>query len=332
MCYDPFNKTNTMAFTHSLVLLAVPCIQFLSLRYWLHSILGLRIGYVGMTDYDFVPPSLIAFFVLLHCLEEEQPLQLRFNKIGAAVNFLLVSLFIVWSSFLGESLEIKSGAPFLVWLGLAFATISSGLFFWVRPAYFIFHPLRFLMGPAFLIATSKISTRYLFDTWWHPMANLTAKSAYHVLSIFTSVVELKSDQVAGGQVWQVLAHPLYQVSIGFGCCGLEGIFFFLAVATMILMARWKDFGLGRGALFVGLGIVGMYWTNVFRIVVVDLIGMGLVLSVGAETAAQWVDLFFHVAVGWVIYAGFLCSYFVAWSLMLRQEDGPIILGTLPEKA
>lgn len=252
MCYDPFNKTNTMAFTHSLVLLAVPCIQFLSLRYWLHSILGLRIGYVGMTDYDFVPPSLIAFFVLLHCLEEEQPLQLRFNKIGAAVNFLLVSLFIVWSSFLGESLEIKSGAPFLVWLGLAFATISSGLFFWVRPAYFIFHPLRFLMGPAFLIATSKISTRYLFDTWWHPMANLTAKSAYHVLSIFTSVV--------------------------------------------------------------------------------DLIGMGLVLSVGAETAAQWVDLFFHVAVGWVIYAGFLCSYFVAWSLMLRQEDGPIILGTLPEKA
>jgi len=107
-----------------------------------------------------------------------------------------------------------------------------------------------------------------------------------------------------------IEHPSMRVSIGMGCSGLEGIFFFLCAYLLFLFflkerPTWK-----RVSLTIVGGIAFMFVLNVFRIVLFFAVALAInAVSVEPEGRAffKWA---FHQNIGWVL-------YFIGIALFLR---------------
>ncbi len=299
--------------------LAFPLFQFLFLRFFCRDFLGLRIGYPGMTDYDFVLPCLIAFAVFFYVLDREKKVVFSFQFRATLLNGALFLVFLMGCFFYLHLISLLGEGYFWIWTALAIATIFSGLFLMVSPRYFWTHPNRWMVLPAVFIGLSKILGRHVFDVWWKPAAEWTAKAAFAILSFFSAAFELRLNQVFGGELWQVISHPGHQVAIGLGCSGLEGIFFFLTTGVLLLMVFGKQFRSSDRVLFLALGSIGMFWLNIVRIVLIDAAGIFLTRWTTPETAAQIVAVFVHNGAGWLLYAGFLIAYVKAWGYLLVRR-------------
>ncbi len=299
-------------------LATLPVLVFLFFRFYFHSILKVAIGYPFLTDYDFVFPTLIAFFFLVHLLESEDPLRLAFHRWGAAIAALSFGVFLV----LGPAL--LPWRP--VWFALAFCTIASSLFVWIRPSDFYRHTKSYLIWFAVLAAASKVVARFALDFLWEPAAQLTARMSCGVLAPFSSNLVCKYHDEQATGFYQMLMHPTFSVSIGLGCGGMEGVSFFVFVGLLILMASGENFGFKNSAKFLLYGAIGIFCMNVLRILIFFLVGIGVQYVKRAwGVDASGLLILFHNSIGWILYSAFLIAYVryskvgVAWASPARPD-------------
>ncbi len=301
-------------------LLLLPLSEFILLRFLVRSVFELRIGYVGMTDYDFVFPSLIAFFVMIFSMNAEEIVKTSFNKVGLLVNqFLLISFLAanVWYA------DFRAAFPVffpIAWYALAIATVLSGITVFISPRAFFAHPKSGLLWPALLVGSSTVLCKNFLTGTWLPATRLTGKMVCGVLSPLISNISCEADWVdPGGGLYQVIYHPLHTISIGIGCGGMEGVYFFIFAATLILMARGDLFGLFRGASFLVIGALAIYLLNTARICLYALavLVVGHYWGNGPSVAA--VSVLFHNSLGWVLYGVFMIFYLHVWSGFLARS-------------
>lgn len=293
-------------------LLFLPCIEFICLRVFLHHGLGLSVGFVGMTDYDLVFPFILSFFVFVYCLEETAPLTLSFNPRGFITHLVFLTLFILLSLAFSSLSKAGGNYFFVLWVLIGISVFGSALFTWITPAEFQAHPKRSLLPWAVLAGSSKIIARNLLGFLWLPTAEVTGRSVCSLATVWSSRVDCQFHQLSGTDFYQMISHPLLTISIGLGCSGLEGIFYFLFVAVLIFMSRWDDFGTTKASLFLLSGIMGMFWLNIFRILFILIGGVAIIRVLGPDKADSIISGLFHGSIGWLLYGAYFCFHMTVW--------------------
>lgn len=289
------------SFKTACLLVAAPIAEFLALRLFLRHVLELRLGYPGLTDYDFVFPSLIAFFTLVFFLERERPLRIGWNRKGALLNLLLFVTFGSVSAFYGHLAGWAGSAMFPGWAALAVVTLFSALFVCAHPREFLLHPRAILIVPALLAGGSIVLGRHALSFLWHPATQLTGQLACGVLTPFVSGLSCGTDvMVRSSGPYQVLDHPLHTVVLGVGCGGMEGVVFFLFVSALLVVALADRLGVPGSIAFVGLGAIAIYLVNVVRVCIYYVAVLGAGVMYGNSAGVLTLRVLFHNALGWVV--------------------------------
>jgi exosortase/archaeosortase family protein len=273
-----------------------------------------------MTDYDFVFPSIVAFFALICALERRQSLQLSFNGTGLAVNLSFLIAFLALSARFSDLSSANPNALFLTWATLAVLTIFSSLLVWLHPKQIIYHPQGVLIFPALTAGASVILGRRLFEPVLAPATRLTGQMACAVLSPLLSNFSCGTDVFVNGDgPYQMLNHSLHTVAIGFGCGGMEGVFFFLFTSTLLVLNLNDKLSVLNSISFVFLGSIGVYLVNVLRICIYYTITLGVGAIAGNTASVATLRVLFHNALGWVLYAAFVYIYLRLWNKVLDGE-------------
>lgn len=302
----------------------VPLLEFTGLRVFFHSGLKLKIGYMGMTDYDWVLPTVISFFLFMFCIERTKKAELKFNRNAAILNGLFVAGLCLLSTqynllFSEFGLSFKA-----IWLVLAVLTLLSACFLWVGPAHFLTHPDRRLLIPFFLLAGSKLISRHLFAFLWQPVLEHTGLHVYRLLKILFVNVNHKIFISALGDTFVHVSHPIYTVAIGSGCSGMEGISFGLFALLIFFFFEFRRFNALQW-LFLAAGIAAwMYLLNVLRITVFFVISLMTLSSWGHDTGIKTALSLFHNSVGWILYtAGLFMYYKLVYSSVFARLNHPL---------
>lgn len=288
---------------------AIPLVEFAALRIFFHSGLGLKIGYMGMTDYDWVFPTVLSFLLFMLCIERTQKIELKFNRTAALVNVVLLLAFCLVSTQY-TTLFAKFGSLFKgTWILFAFTTLFSACFYWVKPAQFLKHPDRRLLLPFVLLASCKLISRHLFSFLWQPVLGFTGQHVYKLLKLVFVNVNYKPFITATGERFMHVSHPIYTVAIGSGCSGMEGISFGLFALLISAFFEFRRFNAFQW-LMLAVGMAAwMYLLNVLRIVVFFMISLMALSSWGHDSGIRTAMTLFHNSVGWILYTGGLFLYY-----------------------
>jgi exosortase/archaeosortase family protein len=305
----------------ALLLLTAPMVEFLTSRILLREVWGVRIGYVGMTDYDFALPGLISFILLVGALDKRQPLNLAFRARGAVTNLVFLILFLLLSY---RYFSLKTLFPIttpLVWLIVGIGVMVSAIFVFISPSQVTRHPLRTLCFPALICASSTILAKNFLSSLWAPATKLTGEVVCALIQPFSNDLSCVADTyVHSLGPYHMMAHPLHTVMIGVGCGGLEGVFFFVFSATLIWISYSERFTVFSGIFFIALGALGMYVTNMLRIAIYFTVSILITQWIDSRAGLASIRFLFHASLGWMLYGIYLFVYLRLWTKRLSQFD------------
>lgn len=309
-----------------LKILSLPLVEFILLRCLLFYIVDLHPGFVSMTEFDLVLPSLFAGIGLFWVLIRKEPLYLSFRIRGFLINVFWIACFLAVSIGMKAGLVSSQGTGYWTWFFLGVVSIFSSL--WVRMpiSYVVRHPDRYLVFPALLVCLSKILGHTFFQSLWEPVGRITGKISYYSLSLFIPDLTFYLRQVGEASYSQVI-HPNYTMAIGKGCSGLEGVFFFLTTWSFVWLLEAKKFSSWFWVATFGVGVFYLYAINLLRLFIFYLVSLISVQTWGAETGILVSLVSFHDSLGWCLYTGAIFFFYHVTSFIyLKIKEGMAIPG------
>ena len=300
------------SFRLSLVVVAAPLFLFIFLRLLVHHIFGIRLGYAGFTDYDFIPPSLIAFVVLFVTLAGDAEPTLFLQKKILKINLASLFLFI-WITFTCQPLVSYNHPIFILfWFALAAFGIGSSVFIGLPLSFFWKSPQRIAILPASVMASSNLFALTLLDSFWDPLTRFTGILVYKLLKPFFSTLLYSLNSSSGAiriEHFTTLRTPVFSVVIGRGCGGLEGICFFATVIGLLATIDPKRFRVGGWLWLSAVGLLYIYCLNVLRLGLFFSASFATAKWVGNRTLVRMINTLFHSGAGWVLYSIGLLLFF-----------------------
>ncbi len=287
------------AYFDSIKLLGVPLVAFLVLRFFLRDILQFRVGFLGFTDFDLIPPGLCAGFLLFQNFFRSSPVSLRptFKRVISYLSFIAVFLLV---SVLAKHMQLKAGSVgYWFWLAYGVGLVLGSIFVCVPLSYFYSHSRRVLIIPAIGLALSKVVWVHVASPLWEPTAKLTGKVSYGVLSLMVGNLDTHI-RIVGERTYTQILHPLYSVAVGAGCSGLEGMFFFSSIWAFLALIKGEPIRSFRWFVSLLGGLVLFYFLNVLRIMIFFLVALGSVYYFGSS-AYSILGGPLHVILGWFMY-------------------------------
>ncbi len=282
-------------------LFLIPYIEMVALRFLIskeavYQYLLVPFG-PGKIFYAVIPfaISLVVFLVLLE--KRGEPLQIALQKTPLFVNILSLPIFLIISFNLGALAPVLGRERLtILWYGAGSVAILSSLLvtwnlriFIERIKHFPFE-LSFSLFSGGLFWLFHVSVEYF---WSHLSAIVT-------LIIYAFLRALGLNMMYGENSY-TLRHPLFSASIGAACSGLEGIFLFLFLFSLVLVIDWNSYS-GKGALGIYLaGIAYMFFLNILRVGVFFVAAIWATQRWGKSVASDLFVWFFHANVGWVFY-------------------------------
>jgi len=135
-------------------------------------------------------------------------------------------------------------------------------------------------------------------------------------------VKLANVDGLGLKYYIFLEHPSLRSYISAGCSGLEGIFFFITLFSVILMFDRKSTN-WKAAFSVYLaGIVYMFALNIIRIVFFIVTALWLCNHINNPTGLYYFVWGFHANVGWLLYFTGILLFFAALRRYPLTFGGP----------
>jgi len=305
----PLDSVSVFAksFFKASVVLLLPVTLLVLLRLFLHQVLGLRIGFTYVTDFDFLLPAPLAFYILMYVLERGEPLRLKLQTVPLAIVCIAVGVFLSLNiNFEGVSHLAPWAFTSLWFLSLTTIVVAS-LCACVPPAYYYRNPNRYVFLPCTLIALSvAIHTRFITAPW-SPFATMTSHTVgYFFSSAFGKAVQISFTAEDALKV----IHPKLSVRIGQGCGGMEGFSFFSLLFLIYYSLRRNYSTKLQWTLFYLTGVIGMYFVNVARIISLFVSGILLRQHLGLEMGTDIFRALFHTHLGWVFFSLWSAAYFV----------------------
>jgi exosortase/archaeosortase family protein len=303
----------------ALIVLIWPLIQVLALRVYLHWWLQLRFGWVRTTDFDFLIPIPMAFIIFIQALERDTPLKLTWSRWATAINLAAMAGFI----FLNRNFELLTAhhaeITMLAWAMLLGAIVVSAFSIFVSPIYYVKNANRFTALPCLLIGTAQYFYMNGFREWWCVFGTATANVIHFVFSNlpFGNITSSFSPEEA-----VQISHPLFLVRIGKGCGGLESLFFFTLLFLLIVSLHEKRIRpLDLMKMYLS-GTVLMFALNLFRIISLFFVGIGMKMVLPHAVAIGIFKSVFHLNLGWILYAAGMYGFFRYFALRLSVERVP----------
>lgn len=278
--------------------------ELLGLRLLLRTVFGLRIGFTGTTDFDYIFAVPGAIFLLVFCLQYARPTLVCLNKLGLGFNLISVFCFVLLNGYLSQ--HDTTAFPTTVWGLLLASTVVSSIFCFVPFRCFATNPNRIAVVPSTLLAFTIPIYMHLPYSYWVFFGNLTAGITKNVFDVFFPSYVLVSFTK---HHHLSLRHSMHNVLIGQGCGGGEAIFLFGLVFCAFLGIHLRRISYTKVVLFAFGGMGLMLLTNVLRIVLLFWAGVFLRTFFGHALGSFFFRVVAHAHLGWVLYACALGAYF-----------------------
>ena len=310
----------TATFFKAVAVMALPILELVALRHYFHDVLQLRIGFPGFTDYELFLPAPLGFLAFFVSLETAQITQLRFQKLWFGIHSIVFSLFI---------LATQSGISFEFWsLGLILTTLTAFLIFW-NPKEIVKNPNFWAIGPSCLMVFSVVLYMKYGSQVWH-------FAIHHFEGLLKGLLAVTGNEIIKVSVVREqlhIYHPLVRLRLGQGCGGFDGILFFLAAFSIFAPLNWRCFSWKSWLGFAFLGAGLFLLLNILRILILFSVGVWGSLLMGQEAGISLMIGFFHVHLGYLLYAAGMCLYFKTLSEIAQKRKLPIkkevVAATLP---
>ncbi len=264
----------------------------------------------GLMFYALIPFA-TAFVVFVMLLDKRKdPLPLIFHKKIAIANGICFIIFLLVSLNLGSlhALLGKKGLSF-IWADLGVLTLGSSLIIFLDLAALVHRIKKYAWEALFgLFAGSlfylfHLSIHYL----WPFLSTAVTFIVYTLLNLMGLGMTMGTDQYT-------LSHPLFSAKVAAACSGLEGIFLFIFLFSLILIVDWGSYTLKKALLIYCLGILFMFFLNVLRVTIFFTAAIWATQQWGQGEASQLFVWFFHANVGWVFY---LIGIAIFFSILFR---------------
>ena len=234
------------------------------------------------------------FLLWLRAVEREKPIDLKFSPLACAISSIAFTL----------AQEVTSNLIiFQCFLGFA---IVSGLFVLVPFREFL-QRVKSNPKPTFaavIASTCAMNYYLLMHSIWDWMVDYTSKIVLVMLKVFLNDVSTSTGTKDGVRFFTNVISPYFNISVYSGCNGLEGIFLFVFMLSVLFLYDWEFYKNRRFFLRYFLGVIFMFFINALRI------SMFFMLGYVANNPASWSWLhaftgapltLFHSYVGWVFY-------------------------------
>jgi len=297
------------SFAQSIKLLIIPFAEVVALRWFLHSVLGLRLGFVGFTDYDFILPMPLSFLIWFWTMNRVKPFRLGFS-----IPILILNLTLVLA-FIGLNLlfDLRKFTPGFwsmgLWWILFVAIFASALSIGIGFRQFLSHPSKFSLVPALMICFSIVATQNWGGAVW-PIISRAIESSWDLILPF-KLLRSSSNLI--------LVHPSLTLRIGLGCSGIDGLLFYMATFSL-LWPLGSPFCLakGRWLLVFAVGFFLQYVLNLLRIALLFVIGIFLIRYLGVKQGTSLLMNLFHLHLGYALYVTVMIPY-LSWGLDIFRK-------------
>jgi exosortase/archaeosortase family protein len=282
-------------------------VEYIALRVYIHSTLGVRIGWgTLLTDYDLFIPLPCAFIVYVILLDRKIPLSLRIFV--PELLFHLFSLFIfLWFNLNYAFLYARLGFAFqCAWWACALLLFSSAIFIWSGRKFFLSNPNRSAIVICGIMAITTILSTQFGEVPWKA---ISAHMSEWVCGTLRPVLgrSVSCDVRDGYHLF--LVHRLLAIKIAKGCGGLDGYLLMCSALSIVSALVQVEFSIFEYLIFGLLGFLLMSLLNVLRIGLIFFMGIRLIGHFGENAGTSVLETAFHAHLGWILY-GVGLYYFV----------------------
>lgn len=279
------------------IVMSLPAAELILLRWYLHSVANIRLGFSYVTDFDFLLPVPLAFMLVMYVLERVGPCILSLKRKWILLNSGFVILFLVVNHASGR---LASWVLFsLIWDLLLFSVILTAFCCFVAPSFYVKNPNRFVLVPALVIAFCVVLEMNFFSSIWR-----------HFAPVLTASVGWLAKAALGGHITAFMEpegmlrinHPQLSLLLGKGCAGMSGFLFFSMVYLIFLVLKYNNKQFSRWLLGYVSGLLLMHLINTLRIVLFFVAGIWLKNLLGEETGTRLFEMLFHTHLGWLLYS------------------------------
>ncbi|GEM_PF-4663893 len=294
----------------SLATLLPPVLELLIFRIWLRFGIGLRLGLPGFVDFDLMFPALFSFVALGVLLYQQRPVEPEIQWPAVTINILLAFTFAALC-FEFRPLELSLGATAIraLWVANLVAMTMSAFFLFIPISYLLRHPLRWLVIPSALIASTIVMVKHLYVAVW-PWFGVAS-----VQGVCQTLQSLQGGTVCSWNSPYYFAIKHQQIKVLFGppCSGTDGLLLFLIGFCTFLALDSKGLSRTRTFFVFILGIGYALLLNIARVVSIFLLSQAVNNYYGDNQIGMNILVgFFHLHAGWILYAVGWSAFF--WAL------------------
>lgn len=280
-----------------------------AMRVWLHFGLDLKLGLPGFVDYDLLFPVPLGLFVLLHLLNQERPLDLRFSIRALGINGIFLFGLAAWS-WMGKTVGSDPGFFYRCqfWL-LVLATGISAANVWFPLVQLKQYQRLWVAFPCFLGSSAIVFVKNFYGQSWPLYSRLSASVTCSTLAALSSTTRCSWYEDG----YMFIFFRDVSTFMGPPCSGVDCLIIFAIAFCVFSILNRMQLNPMR-CLFVFLsGALFSFALNQLRMLAIYL-GSA---SIGAyfESAAvanQVMIQLFHTHAGWLLYFTGLGTFFWIW--------------------
>lgn len=293
--------SNTHRALRTAALFAVPFLVWLLLRYFIRETLQF--------DHGLLVPSVALFAIVAWTTSE--PLRPRYPTLLLDLILLAGALLVatrpdgVFDMNRLIALELLAGTALL-----------TALFIWIRPSDWLraafLDPVRtgFCIAGLFLYRIFVPCREFLWPYLSGPSTHLVRML---LESLGLTFLPSGPDRIE---------HENLKIFIAPACSGLEGVFLFGSMFSMLMALDYRKFGAGRIAAAYAAGALWMLALNILRIAAIVLVAIRTTDPNDPSTSARLAGELFHLNVGWMLYLTGALAYVAAFYGLFRYLRKP----------
>ncbi|NBT58230.1 hypothetical protein EBT16_05550 [bacterium] len=290
------------AFSGALKVYGFFVVELLALRFLFHSVLKVKIGWSFTTDFGLFIPLTFAFFIGWMVLASKETPDLQVIQGVLRKHFFLLASLILYTNSFRNTEGIVDLVERSAWFLLLAGVIFSGAALFVRPSFYFKNEKSWVLIPCALIGISVPLYQHFYEILWPLFGKWTGQAVCGLLPAFGMPGALCK---VNSQSQLVLNAFPYRAILAPGCVGLEGQLLNSLTVLIFCLVSSSAFKPFKLISFFVLGSVGVFWINVFRILVLMKLGHGAMASFDPASTHAWIRFAFHSHAGWILYGAYL---------------------------
>lgn len=301
----------------AMIVLGIPAVEALLIRAFAHSRLGPNVFHFEFSQSDIWASRVLITLIFLWKINSERELPIRFQRRVAILNAIsfFSCLGLLWFVSAHWEGTFSPIAVVLVVMTGAFTGFTATLIFF-SPAEVL---ARMRSQPNMMLAAGVVLCTQAFQAkiihiFWSHLARMTGTLVAGLLRL------LGMDVTDVGKYDILLKGKHFSAIVGPGCSGLEGIFFFISLFSILLVFESRTYPWTRNAFVYVVGCFYMFALNIVRISLFFAIASWIAVRYQDDAKATRVLLLvFHSHIGWVIYLVAIFMFFLGLELMEKKR-------------